>query len=68
MKGMIFGLFVLVAVTFAADDKKEGIEDGIKIYKRLIPADVLRGMLMLIIAKGTNDFVMLNVEQIVLFE
>jgi hypothetical protein len=44
MKGMIFGLFVLIACTYAADDKKEVVdEDGTKIYKRLIPADVLRG-------------------------
>lgn len=45
MKGFLVA--VTVAVLFvhihgADDEKKEGLEDGIKIYKRLIPADVLR--------------------------
>lgn len=36
----------LLLVTFAnGEDKKEESSDGIKIYKRLIPADVLRGMI-----------------------
>lgn len=33
--------FVVLAVVYAADEKKEG--DGPKTFKRLIPADVLRG-------------------------
>lgn len=39
--------FVAVVAMFlavyAAEQKSVGEEDGIKVYKRLIPADVLRG-------------------------
>lgn len=47
MKPFTFGVFVAalyVATVFAADEPaaKDKDEEGIKIYKRLIPADVLR--------------------------
>lgn len=48
MKPFTFGVFVVavlcVANVFAADEpaSKDKDEEGIKIYKRLIPADVLR--------------------------
>lgn len=52
MKPFTFGVFVVaaalcVANVFAADEpastKDSKDEEGVKIYKRLIPADVLRG-------------------------
>lgn len=39
----MLSVILLCAVAMAADNKAPPTEDGIKIYKRLIPADVLRG-------------------------
>lgn len=41
--GLFFIIFVIVSLSFASETKNE---DGIKVYKRLIPADVLRGKLI----------------------
>lgn len=46
MKSIVIGLFLsaaIFAVVYGADEKKPEEGEGIKIYKRLIPADVLRG-------------------------
>jgi hypothetical protein len=43
MNRLIFGLFMLIACTYAAESNQDADEEGTKIYKRLIPADVLRG-------------------------
>lgn len=44
MKFYLILVVVLLANVYAADEEpKKKSEDGIKIYKRLIPADVLRG-------------------------
>ena len=47
MKSMLFGLLFSAAILLACADedakKTENKEEGIKVYKRLIPADVLRG-------------------------
>lgn len=42
--GLFFIFFVIVALSSVASETKN--EDGIKVYKRLIPADVLRGNLI----------------------
>ena len=43
MKSIVFGLMMsaVLLCSQAQDDAKK--DDGIKVYKRLIPADVLRG-------------------------
>lgn len=38
----LFFTFLLIVTLSVADETKS--DDGIKVYKRLIPADVLRGM------------------------
>ena len=47
MKSMLFGLLFCAAILFVRADedakKTESKEEGIKVFKRLIPADVLRG-------------------------
>lgn len=48
MKFFVILSVVLLSGVFAADEPKKS-EDGIKIYKRLIPADVLRGKLLFIL-------------------
>lgn len=50
MKSMLFGLLFSAAILLACADedakKTEKQEEGIKVFKRLIPADVLRGELL----------------------
>lgn len=48
MKFQVALVFVVtyIIVTLADDAKKNQSNDGIKVYKRLIPADVLRGILI----------------------
>ena len=47
MKSILFGLLFAAAVLGAlAEEEAKPKEGEIKIYKRLIPADVLRGELM----------------------
>lgn len=39
----VFAVVALLAVVYAAEEAAKGEEETIKVYKRLIPADVLRG-------------------------
>ena len=45
MKSFAFGLVILATVCFVhgAEESNESKDDGIKVFKRWIPADVLRG-------------------------
>lgn len=46
MKSILFGLMLSAALLYSqAEDEVKPKEGEIKIYKRLIPADVLRGEL-----------------------
>lgn len=50
LKSVLFGLLFSAALLYTHAEDEKPKDGGIKIYKRLIPADVLRGKYIIMLA------------------